>query len=158
MTRRCVADEQYGQLQRRLDEVARRVDEGTISFQDTMNALQTIAEGLSSQLPTTMTIAGRTYEILGFLREGEDYVKGDIMVSRAKEMQAHLGEDDGQHLLDHQSEIPVALRGMVFVFTDWRHPGSESVCCVGWRGDRWVRRWGWLGDVWDDRYRVLRCK
>ena len=159
MTRRCVADEQYGQLQRRLDEVARRVDEGTISFQDTMNALQTIAEGLSSQLPTTMTIAGRTYEILGFLREGEDYVKGDIMVSRAKEMQAHLGEDDGQHLLDHQSEIPVALRGMVFVFTDWRRPGGPgSVGCVDWGGGRWGLRWIWLDDDWLGGDRVLRCK
>jgi len=125
-----------------------------------MNALQTIAaDQFSNQLPATMTIAGRTYEILGFLQGGEDHVKGDIMVSRAKEMQAHLGEDNAQHLLDHQSEIPVALRDMAFVFTNWHLPDiPASVFCVCWRDGRWVRHWSWLDSDWHARYRVLRRK
>lgn len=44
MTRRSVPDEQYGQLWRRLEEVARRVDEGTIPFEPTMVYLRAIIE------------------------------------------------------------------------------------------------------------------
>lgn len=44
MTRKSVLDEQYGQLWRRLEEVARRVDEGTIQFEPTMAYLQAIVE------------------------------------------------------------------------------------------------------------------
>ena len=45
MTRRCVADDQYGLLTRRLDEVKRRVDEGTLPFDPVMKALTPIIEG-----------------------------------------------------------------------------------------------------------------
>ena len=47
MTRKCVTDDQYGQLQRRLGEVARRVDEGTLLLDATMDALQMLIEGRS---------------------------------------------------------------------------------------------------------------
>jgi len=112
---------------------------------------------LDGEMPTTMTIAGRTYDLLGFLRGDEKSVRGTVMVDRAKEMSAHLGADDGRHLLDHQDEIPVALRGkIVFVFTDWRHPGgSVNVYYVYWSGSRWVRDWDWLDFGWDGFYRVL---
>ena len=115
---------------------------------------------LKSALPTEIVVAGRTYEILGFLREGEEYVDGHTMVERAKEMDAHLGEDDGQHLLDNQQDIPAALRGkVVFVFTDWRRPGdSGGVYCVCWSGDHWFRNWDWLGFGWRGSDRVLRRK
>jgi len=112
-------------------------------------------------LPTEIKVGDRTYEILTFLKDGEESIVGHEMVERAKEMNAHLGQDDGQYLLDHQQDIPESLRGKVcFVFTDWRRPdGSDEVFCVCWSGDRWVRRWGWLGgDGWSDNGRVLRCK
>lgn len=111
-------------------------------------------------IPTAMTIGGRTYDILAFLREGEEMLIGDLMVDRAKEMGANLGKDDGQYILDHQDEIPAALRGeVVFVFTSWRRPvGSESVCYVFWLGDCWVLSWGSLGRGWLGRDRVLRRK
>jgi hypothetical protein len=110
-------------------------------------------------LPTTMAIGDRTYDILGFLRGGEESVVGHMMIERAQEMSAHLGEGDGQYLLDHQQYIPVALRGKAtFVFTDWCHPdGSEYVCCVDWHDRRWARYWRWLGrDNWRGNDRVLR--
>ena len=44
MTRKNVPDDQYGQLCRRLGEVARRVDEGSIPFDATMRSLQLIVE------------------------------------------------------------------------------------------------------------------
>jgi len=116
---------------------------------------------LKDALPTTMTVGDRTYDILGFLRGDEESVVGHTMVERAKEKSAHLGADDGQYLLDHQQDIPVALRGKVaFVFTDWRHPDDSGyVCCVYWSDVRWVRCWGWLGnDGWRGRGRVLRRK
>jgi len=50
MTRKNVADDQYGQLCRRLGEVARRVDEGSIPFDTTMQSLQLIVEGDTSGL------------------------------------------------------------------------------------------------------------
>jgi hypothetical protein len=116
---------------------------------------------LKDALPTTMTVGDRTYDILGFLRGDETSVFGNTMVPRAREMSAHLGQDDGQYLLDHQQDIPVALQGKVaFVFTDWRRPDdSVHVCYIYWGGDRWVRSWIWLGnDVWDGDDRVLRRK
>lgn len=44
MTRRCVTDEQYGLLWRRLGEVARRTDEGTLNFDQVMDSLQRVVE------------------------------------------------------------------------------------------------------------------
>ncbi len=112
---------------------------------------------------TSMTVGGRAYYILGFLHGDENGVRGTVVVDRAKEMNANLGQDDGQHLLDHQDEIPVALRGKVaFFFTDWRHADdSERVAYVYWRrGDRrWVQYWDLLAHVWDGHHGfVLRRK
>ena len=45
MTRKSVTDEQFGRLQRRLGELARRVDEGSVEFEPTMSALQLLVEG-----------------------------------------------------------------------------------------------------------------
>jgi len=125
-------------------------------------AVRQFAQGLIEKaLPKEMIVGGRAYEILGFLREGEKSIVGHTMVERAKEMNANLGEDDGQHLLNHQGGIPVALRGKaVFVFPGWRHPDDpESACCVCWDGGRWVRLWGWLDDgYWGGCDRLLRRK
>ncbi len=110
-------------------------------------------------LPTEMTIAGRTYEILGFLRGDEKSVVGHTIVERAKEMKAPLGQDDGQHLLDHQEEIPEALRGKIFVFPDWRNSDlPEVVAYVDWLGDLWAKGWGSLGRGFGGSCRLLRRK
>lgn len=45
MTRRYVTDEQNRRLWRRFGEIARRVDEGTIPFDTTMQGLQALVEG-----------------------------------------------------------------------------------------------------------------
>lgn len=115
-------------------------------------------------LPTELTNIGpenRNYDILGFLPKGKNKVTGKNMVRRAKKMSAHLGEDDGQYLLDHQDEIPTILQyKMFFVFTDWRNPyDSGEVACVRWHKKRWILVWIWLDDdYWDDFDRVLRRK
>lgn len=48
MTRRCVTDEQYGNLWRRATELVRRVDEGTISYNFAMDGLQPLIEGITT--------------------------------------------------------------------------------------------------------------
>jgi len=112
---------------------------------------------------TTLTIGGRVYDSLGFLRGDEKSVRGPVMVERAKGMNAHSGQDEGEYLLKHQGDIPKELRGkVVFVFTDWRGPGDYSVhvYCVYWSEDSqcWVKKWHWLARNWSDHYRVLRPK
>jgi hypothetical protein len=118
---------------------------------------------LKSAIPTELTNIGpekRTYDMLSYLRGDEKSVVGHTMVERAVEMNANLGEGDGQYLLDNQQDIPVALRGkVVFVFTGWRHPdNSEDVYYVYWSVDRWVRDWHWIVCRWDVDGRVLRRK
>jgi hypothetical protein len=136
----------------------------TLISSDNTGKVKEFCDGLlKSAIPTELMNIGpenRNYDILGFLRDGEDHVVGHTMVERAKAMNANLGEDDGQYLLDNQQDIPVALRGkVVFVFTDWCHPDdSDFVYYVYWSGDQWVRDWNWLGLHWDDLARVLRRK
>src|SRR3989344_693600 len=156
-TKHVVANDGLGKITKRWWEVLRRVMEGTLEPDAVATALQKIAEGT---LPVEMTVGGSTYEILDFLRGDEKSVDGSTMVARAKEMDANYSQDDGQHLLEHQEEIPEALRGKVaFVFTDWRNTDDPGdVACVGWDGGRWVRRWFWLVCDFDDGARVLRRK
>ncbi len=156
-TRHVVANDALGKITKRWWEVLRRVMEGTLDPDVVATALQKIAEGT---LPTEMTIAGRTYEIIGFLEGDEKSVVGHTMMKRAKKKGAHSGKDEGQHLLDHQEEIPEELRGkVVFVFPDWRYPdGSRSVAYVRWDGVSWVQFWRWLGNAFDGDYRLLRRK
>jgi len=115
---------------------------------------------VAAGIPTTMTVGGLTYDILGFLRGDEKSVKGDVMVARAKNVGAHNGKKEREHLLKYQDEIPVALRGkVVFVFTDDQRPGDPGdvyyVCCPGCR---WVAVCICLAVDWDGHCRVLRRK
>jgi hypothetical protein len=75
----------------------------------------------------TMTVGGITFEILPIHREGEKSVRMLMMIDRAREMKADLGEEDGKFILDHQDEIPKALRGNTyFVFPGWQRPGFDG--------------------------------
>lgn len=132
-----------------------------VSSDNTEFVYQFAQELVKKSLLTEMTVGGRTYEILGFLKGDEKSVFGNVMVDRAKEMNANLGQDDGEHILKHQDEIPVALRGKVaFVFPDWRRLGDpKDVYFVYCNGFRWVRDWDWLGsNGWCGHDRVLRRK
>jgi len=96
---------------------------------DNTDAVREFAKTLvKDAMPTSFTVGNRTYDMLSFLRGNEKSVVGHTMVERAKEMNANLGEDDGQYLLDNQQDIPVALRGKVaFVFIDWRLPDDSEI-------------------------------
>ncbi|RJR31484.1 hypothetical protein C4569_02005 [Candidatus Parcubacteria bacterium] len=159
MTEKPVADNVLGQFARQQHDWFERVRKGSLDPEEVSRAVQAIID--RGTLPTEMTIAGRTYEIVDFLREEDNgSVVGNTMVARAKELNANLGQDDAQYLLDHQEEIPEALRGkVVFVFPDGRNPDYPGgVAYVLWGGDRWVRRWYWLDGDFFGRYRLLRRK
>lgn len=114
-----------------------------------------------STLPTEMTIGGRTYKILSFLREDETPLMAvSVMASRTKEINANLDQDDWEFLVTHQDEIPSVFRGkVIFVFLSLQGPsGRDYVACVLWDNDRWHRGWFWLACGLFDNLRLLRRK
>lgn len=107
---------------------------------------------------TTFTIGDRTYELVPFLRENERWVKGDTMVERAKELNANLGEEDGQFILKHQTETPVEFRSRFYlVFPAWHSPsGPRHVACLICDGARSYRNFGGLDGDWSRDSRLVR--
>ena len=136
----------------------------TLINSDNTAAVRRFAEELrKSGPPMSMTVGGRTYDILGFLEDGEGCVNGLFMVHRARnrKMSAHLGKEEWEHILAHQDEIPVDLRDKVsFAFTDDRDGQSpyQDITCIWWHRDQWVLGKRHLSEDWDDTYRVLRRK
>jgi hypothetical protein len=56
-------------------------------------------------------------------------------MERAVNMNANLGEDDGQHILRHQDEIPKIFRynNTYFVFANWLNPEyKDSFYYIYW--------------------------
>ena len=101
-------------------------------------------------------------EFVEFLRDGEDYVKGDVMFERAVELGNRAGQQHAERLLAQQKSIPNELRKFHLVFpgTKWRdsggHPGYLFVPCLNGSGYMWELSWYWLGDVWNSRFRLVR--
>lgn len=122
-------------------------------------------------LPTTLTIDGRTYDIISFHKGDEESVDSRTMIKRAKKMKANLDYDDGRHWLEHQDEIPEVFRDKVkFIFTNWHGQyGREYISYILWDtehltdrwSDRYVKRWIRLstppeGHNWNRKFRLLR--
>ena len=148
-----------------MEEFWKLVNSGKITrglFQKFLSDPRSVADvKLEDNLPRTMTIGDRVYEVLSFLQKGENQVDGPVMVKRAKEMSANLGEDDGQYLLKHQQDIPVIFYNVriFFVFTDWRHPNnSDSVCYIAESDGQFVSDWEWLNgqEKFGRSYIILR--
>jgi hypothetical protein len=107
----------------------------------------------------TFTVGNRTYESISFLRKDEESVSGHIMTKRADEMNAKLGKDDGQYLLDNQHLLPSTLQGKVLVFPSWIHPNPpDSVKCIIYPHNQWVWDWFLLDYLWDKERILLRRK
>ena len=112
-------------------------------------------------LPTEITIGGRSYDLLSHAKGRKKSTTRRNMVRWAKKKNAHLGQEDGEHVLKYQDEIPPSLQGkVVFIFPDWHHPNDlpESIYCICWRGSRWVQDWYWIGgkNWFNDIIRLLR--
>ncbi len=114
-------------------------------------------------IPAEMIVGGRVYEILGILQGNERSVVGNVMVDRAKEMNANLGQEDCEHILEHQDEIPVVLRDrVIFIFPNRRSFDSPGrVFSVYWSRRRWAQGHPFLSPKsghWGGRARLLHCK
>ena len=182
MTSKCVTDEQYGRLWRRLKELARRVDEGSLPFEVTMRRLQTFIQpdliSVCFEIDSTRpfdydkTRDGWTHEIkagvqdgevtlglVSFIQEGESSVPGDEMVRLAKENDAMLGQRHAEALLRNQDKIPEEWRDYILVFPGdvWRDPhGRRVVPYLCWYGGRWYLHFCWLESGFYSRGRLLR--
>ena len=128
---------------------------------DNTNIVRQFAQSLVKRaLPIEITVGGRTYELLKPLREGEMPI-GSIMLERVKKINANLGQDDGEHILKHQNEIPINLRNkVIFLFPDWLHPDNpKKAAYVAWEIVQWVQKWHLIGhDYWCGNVRLLRPK
>ncbi|OGY63591.1 MAG: hypothetical protein A3I24_01455 [Candidatus Harrisonbacteria bacterium RIFCSPLOWO2_02_FULL_41_13b] len=183
MTRKRVNDAQYGALWRRLKEVARRVDEETLSFERTMTELQEIIE-LDGQVITVFINPAKPFlqdmtqegwellkdvkyeagevqlELKEFLKPGETSVKGDVMAERAIELNANLGQKHAEYLLENQHLIPVEFRKFYLTFpgTVWQVSDGRFVPYLYWRGERWFLNFFWLERDWDGLGRLLSLR
>ena len=106
-----------------------------------------------------MTIGGRIYEILEFLKDNEK-VKSNVVIKCALDMEVNISEDDVQHILKHQENIPLKFQDKnIFAFTVWRLLGrTESISCFSWSSKQWIRSWESLDDHWCSKNLLLRRK
>ena len=184
MTRKNVADDQYGQLCRRLGEVARRVDEGSVPFDTAMKSLQLIIENetvVGGRVSTPIFANDKTkdgwklienisrkitsandLELVSFLKEKESSINGEEIVRRARvELDANYGQEDAEWLLEHQDEIPAEFQQYYLVFTGtiWQGSvGGRGVPFLYWSGERWCLDFDWLGSGWSSSGRLVRLR
>ena len=101
-------------------------------------------------------------ELSEFLHDGESYVKGEIMLERAKEMGDLAGQRHAERIMRESQKIPVEWRAhsLVIAGTVRLFPvGYRYVLVLCWGGDRWYSRWYWLGYGLRSYSRVVRlCK
>lgn len=136
-------------------------DPRTVKVAVGTEAVAALEEAEASKLPTEFTVGNRTYELLSYVRAGETAVTGHTMLVRTKELGADLGQEDAEHILKHQNEIPAELRGkIILVFTDWRNPDFPGfVAYLDCYDDgRWILHWFSSGRDWRSRGRVVRRK
>lgn len=98
-------------------------------------------------------------KLMPILKSGEDRVNGEEMVHRARvELDANLGQEDAEWLLEHEDLIPKEWRSYYIPFTAtvWRDSdGYRSVASLFWLGGEWHLYWHWLDDGWDSRVSLL---
>ena len=99
-------------------------------------------------------------EPVPFLRQDESSIRGYDLIGRARyELDANLGQEDAEFILEHEAETPESLQSFYLVCTAtiWRSPGGGlRVACLYCRGGRWTLRWGWLERDFGLGVRLLR--
>lgn len=105
-------------------------------------------------------VGNRTYELVDFFQDDESSVPVDTVVKYAQELNANLGEKDGEFILKHQDELPEEFQCEFYlIFAAWRHPSLPRIASLRWNGRRWYRSWGWPGTGWwEDDWLVRRVK
>lgn len=98
-------------------------------------------------------------ELVSFLENGEESIKGEVMHQRAIRLRANLGLEDVKYILDHQAEIPVEFRGKFLLF-----PGTLFDClhivCLFWKDGEWCPAFlpTGFGFNFDDEDLLVRSK
>ena len=167
-----VSDEKLGEFARRQNDWFRRVREGSLDPDEVAQAVQQIIdrpyfqrdmrkEGweLVEDVEGTQFLSPHQLELVPFLFKGENYIKGEELVERAKKMQANLGQRQAEYLLDHRYEIPEEWRQYYIVFpgTFWRdHYGYRNFPYLYWDGERWDLNFDWIVFVFISPVRLLR--
>jgi len=101
-----------------------------------------------------------TLELAEFLKDGENGVNGETMLSRAKELGNLCGQHHAERLLVLADHTPESWRDFNFVFpgTVWLASGGDRVVpSLRRHGDgRWGFFWNWLGDDLRRNVRLVR--
>lgn len=95
-----------------------------------------------------------------FLKDGEDHIKGEIMLERGGSDMA--GKEDLEYYLEHQDEIPKEYQGRNYLifgnYTKLNSYDSRYVAYLNWDGDRWILFWGWLEYDFDRDDLLVRAR
>lgn len=185
MTRRCVTDEQYGNLWRRVTELVRRVDEGTIPYNPIMDGLQNLIE--ESTKPIYNIVVDYNRSLADMIKAGKyDRVNSDInskhfpLKGKGKhELNAtlfhfdrYIESDDAIAEMDKQGYRPGKVEELlalgekypdlqkefpiVALGSVWRDPyGYRDVPCLSWYGSERDLYLSWFDDRWIADYRFL---
>lgn len=100
-----------------------------------------------------------TLELAEFLRDGESYVSGEIMLARAMELGQMAGQSHAERMLVLASKIPESWRAFVPVFpgTVWRDQDGDRFVPYFYRyGGRWFLLWHCLDGGWGRDDRLVR--
>lgn len=99
-------------------------------------------------------------ELAEFLRDGESYVKGEIMLLRATELGQMAGQRHAERMLGLVSKIPESWRDFVLVFpgTVWQGQNGNRtlVPYLYWYGFKLHLRWIGLDNDWLRNNRLVR--
>jgi hypothetical protein len=104
-----------------------------------------------------------TLELAEFLKRCESWVKGTVMLDRAKAIGADLGQKHAEVLLENKHLIPSEWKNHYLIFpgTVWRvlPHGGRHVPCLRWRYDQWLLHlFRWLGGKWGADDRLVRSR
>lgn len=108
---------------------------------------------------TPRRLTSANIEGISFLKGKEPCINGEEMARRAVTLDANLGQEDAEYLLEHQDEIPAELRGLYLVFpgTKWRDAdGCRRVPFLSWYDGQWILYFYWLDYVWNSYDRLVR--
>lgn len=115
-----------------------------------------------SDLRFTFTVhdvtGDRTYEAVGFLKEGEPHCLGAEMLHRTAHTNGGaITEEDEAFLIPRLDQLPTELEPYWLV-TARLNPGNppNNVSCFACTESRWYRFWDWLGYGWFPQCLVLR--
>ncbi len=100
-------------------------------------------------------------ELVSFLKQGENYINGNMLMIRATDLGCPWGQRHAETLLKNQHLIPEEARKYYLVFTGtvWQdRDGDRGVPCLYWRGGAWCLGFGWIEGDFDSDVRLLRSR